>query len=91
MARQIKFVTVTFDAFWMSGSLTVKERKALTFAKNLHKHHKAFIKEYKWNGKWHGYEIADDQLKLKVTFETIYKPVEYKRKAKVLLNSETIL
>ena len=80
MPRLVKYVKVTFDSFWMSGELTVKERKALTFAKNMYKNHKAFLKEYNWNGQWHGYVIADSQLKLTVKFDTILLPVVRKRK-----------
>jgi len=80
MPRFSKFVIVKFDSFWISGELTVKQRKALPFARNLNKHHKAFIEEYKWKGKWHSRVIPDDQLKLKVTFEVIFKPVPYVRR-----------
>lgn len=84
MPRLAKFVTVTFDSFWISGELTMKERKALSFAKSLNKHHKAFIKEYNWNGKWHGHLIPDNRTKLKVVFNVTYRPVVRKKRESIV-------
>jgi len=90
MPRLIKYVKVKFDSFWMSGELELKERKALTFARNLRKNHEAFAKEVKWYGKWHGHVIDDKQLLLKVSFQTVYKPVVRKVKTYITYNIETL-
>lgn len=71
MAHPKKIVTVTFESIWSSGCLTITgERKALTFARNLRTNHLRFIKQIKWDGKWCGQAIPDNQTSLKVTFET---------------------
>lgn len=84
MPRMTKWIIVSFESYWTSGTLTLKPGKALTFAKSLKRNHIAFLKKLDFFGDlWIRFEdLPKGHEKLKVKFEVIYKPVVYAKRNK---------